>query len=113
MITTMGPAEHKAHIKSLCAQLTASLLLYKILKDKSLYVTAMKLHAWKHFHDMTASAGITAGLLISWLPVHGSIYHFILSLILHAETETIVDDGTFYALYDMGVDILVLATVAS
>jgi hypothetical protein len=79
MITVMGPAECKAHIKFMCAQLTASLLLYKILKDKGFHVAAMKLHAWKHFHGMTASACIITGLLVSWLPVCGSLSHFILS----------------------------------
>jgi hypothetical protein len=36
MITVMGPTKCKVHIQSLCVQLTTSLLLYKILKDKGL-----------------------------------------------------------------------------
>jgi hypothetical protein len=87
MITAMRPAERKAHIQSLCAQLTPSSLLYKILKDKGLYVAAMKLLAWKHFHGMTAGAGITAGLLVSWLPVYGGVSPFVLSCMSHAEKE--------------------------
>jgi hypothetical protein len=38
IITVMGPAEHKAHIQSLCAQLITLSLLYKILKDKGLLI---------------------------------------------------------------------------
>ena len=78
MMASMGPTQRQAHIKPLYAQLTPVLLLYKILKDKGLYMVAIKLLTWKHFHGTTVGAGIMAGLLSSWAPpVYGGVSQFI------------------------------------
>ena len=69
----MPARQRKMHARNLCAQLTASSHLYKILKDKHVYVPAMKLMAWKYFRGMTSGAGITARHLIGWMPVYGGV----------------------------------------
>ena len=77
IMALMGPTQRQAHIKPLYAQLTPVLLLYKILKDKGLYMAAMKLLTWKHFYGTTVGTGIMAGLLSSWAPVYGGVSQFI------------------------------------
>ena len=69
-----------------------NIAIYKILKNNGVYITTIKLLAWKHFHGTTAGASIPTGLfVISWLPVY--ICQFILWYILHAETGSIINDG--------------------
>jgi len=76
MLAPMSPEERQSHVDALCSELTPASLLYKILKDKGLYTSAMKLLAWKHFRGTTSGAGLTARLLISWIPVYGGVSTF-------------------------------------
>ena len=73
MMLSMPAQQCGTDVCNLCAQLTASSHLYKILKDKHIYVPAMKLMAWKHFWGMTSGAGITVHHLIGWMPVYGGV----------------------------------------